>query len=180
MGALHVEEGRLSLIGPACTGCGACVSACTMDALHLDEMPQRLDVQPDGACRVRCSRAMTGDGQAFPCQHAISDVMLLDALRQGVQSVTLITGGCEGCPNQPSKSSVDALEERFKHWEALLGKTVRVCRVTEAPQDVDGGRRHLLGIVARKATAPKPLETQDDTTPPNPQAPFHLPSAVDT
>lgn len=174
MGALHVEEGRLSFIGPACTGCGACVSACPMDALHLDEMPQRLDVQPDGACRVRCSRAMAGDGQAFPCQHAISDVMLLDALRQGGQSVTLITGGCEGCPNQPSKSSVDALEERFKHWEALLGKTVRVCRVTEAPQDVDGGRRHLLGIVARKATAPKPLETQDDTTPPNPQAPFHL------
>lgn len=174
MGALQVESGRLSLIEPACTACGACVSVCPMDALELDGVPERLNVMPDGSCQLRCSRAMSGDGQAIGCQHALSEEMLLDALAHGVKHITLVTAGCEGCPNQPSKIPTDALEQRFKAWQEILGKGVTIARRTEVPKDVDGGRRHLLGMVARKATAPKPLETVEDTAPMNPKAPFHL------
>lgn len=168
--ALHITDGRVGLIAPACTGCGACVAACPSDALVLEGAKALPEIPADGRLTCRCARAAGGAGHAVGCVAAISDADFLVALTQGLRTLTLVTGGCEGCPSKPGTAPV----ARMKALAASFGRTLEVSVKTEAPSDVDGSRRHLLGIVARKATAPKPMDSKDDPAPIPKHAPFYL------
>ena len=73
------------------------------------------------------------------------------------RTLRIATGVCEGCPAEVRCEGVtlrNAFVRDLREMAGAFGRTVDVVFSTEPVPEVDGGRRHLLGIVVRKSAAP--------------------------
>ncbi len=170
--ALSFEGPALRIPAPACEACGACAAACPREALELSAPGWREvagAISPSGEAACRCAKAAPGPGMPVPCIGALSETTRLDLLKGGLRRLRIATGVCEACPSQGRCAEGETFWTRFagdlKARAAAFGRTVEVVRSTEPVADVDGGRRHLLGIVARKSAAPAALARVEDRAP---------------
>lgn len=168
--ALSFEGASLRVTAPACEGCGACAAACPANAISLPAPGWREAVAhlaSSGTLECRCSRARAGEGAPVPCFAALSRTERLELLKAGVRSLRMATGACEGCPSEP-RGGENAWREfvvDMRRTASAFGRTIVVERSTEPVPDIDGGRRHLLGIVVRKSSAPAAPERIEDAMP---------------
>lgn len=158
--ALSFEGAALRIIAPACEGCGACAAACPRDALELPGAGWReavAAVPSSGVLECRCSHAAQGPGTPVPCIGGLCATTRLELLRGGLRTLRIATGVCEGCPAEVRCEGVtlrNAFVRDLREMAGAFGRTVDVVFSTEPVPEVDGGRRHLLGIVVRKSAAP--------------------------
>lgn len=169
--ALSFEGPALRIVVPACEACGACVAACPRDALELPEAGWREAVAAlpsSGVLECRCSHAAKGPGMPVPCIGGLSVTTRLELLRGGLRTLRIATGVCEGCPAESQREGVtlrNAFVRDLKETAGAFGRTVEVVFSAEPVPEVDGGRRHLLGIVVRKSSAPVAPERVAEHTP---------------
>lgn len=170
--ALSFEGPALRITAPACEGCGACAAACPRDALEFSAPGWRAVLRaigPSGEAACRCAKAAPGPGVPVPCIGGLSQTERLELLQAGLRTLRMATGVCEGCPSEGRSADGAAFRTRFAEdfgaTAAAFGRKVEVVLLTEPVADVDGARRHLLGIVARKSAAPVPLERVGDRSP---------------
>ncbi len=168
--ALSFEGAFLRLTAPACEGCGACAAACPANAIDLPAPGWReaiASVGPSGRLECRCSRAGAGEGAPVPCFAALSQTERLELLKAGVRSLRFASGACEGCPSEPRgrENAWREFAEDMRRTASAFGRTIVVERSIEPVPGIDGGRRHLLGIVVRKSAAPAAPERIEDAAP---------------
>ncbi|MBI4741374.1 MAG: 4Fe-4S dicluster domain-containing protein [Betaproteobacteria bacterium] len=134
------EEG--AVIGNACLGCGACVSACPNGALRL--LPDgdarfsariRERVQPSAVFRMACVRA---DGEAellVPCLSRLTEALVMEPLRGGASRVELRSPDCSAC----------GLAKAAPQWRKVVEFTQALCATAGLAVDRVAGVRTSVG-----------------------------------
>jgi ferredoxin len=122
-GALSVDADGPE-VSADCSGCGVCYSVCPNDVITLKE---RGDEQIIGEIaqaakggrragtpefHISCERGDSRADLLVPCLGRLTEVLLIEPVRSGFSSVTLLRPECSECPNAKASLHIDRTIER--------------------------------------------------------------------
>lgn len=150
VGAIAVEANSVAIDASSCMGCGSCVAACPTEALvhvqptdgMLKQAVLRSLKRNEGRAVIACARAASkrqADPERFaevPCFSRIDEILLVDLVAQGAESVLLVDENCATCKNQVClKAAFTAVDQAH----ALLSahdRDVEITGVTGFPEEM--------------------------------------------
>jgi ferredoxin len=181
-------DGGLVVEWERCTGCGACAAVCPAGALEAIGLSrEELLVQIQRITRDQdwvafaCPRSLDGyEGRAqcltLSCLGRLDESLLVGAGAHGAQSVLLVDGACDGCPQAVGRAVVgaaaarsNALLEAFGFPEAV---TFRPDPPAVQPEDRDGrgsqegvSRRGMFKALARETGRMREIAAEREQEP---------------
>jgi ferredoxin len=171
-GAIAWNEG-LEIDWEACTGCRICATVCPTAALEAgepsdDEVLVQIQrtVEKGGRVTFAClnvRRGVQGGGSCVPvnCLGRLNEALLVGAGACGAESVWLVDGECESCPQAVGRTTAGRVLTRSNVILEALGIPVRAAFRPDLPEaaGVHGGgngygqgvsRRGLFKALARE------------------------------
>ncbi len=148
--AITVASNELSIDASACVGCGACCAACPTEALvpikpsnaELREAALRSAERNDGCAVIACARIASkrqADPESYaevPCLSRINEILLIELLAEGVQSVLFVDGNCDTCKNRICLSGADAAINQTYNLLTAHDGDLLLDRVTSFPEEM--------------------------------------------
>lgn len=148
--AITVQRNDVTVDASACVNCGCCAAACPMDALSMVEPSSAsvsLRMRETASIRcgmvvVACSRAAaTGSGDPdryaeVPCLGHISQLQLMQAVRDGLEDIVLVDGDCSTCKYGAALAALDSVIDEVADLLEASGSDAMVSRASEFPPEL--------------------------------------------
>jgi ferredoxin len=144
-------DDSLQLDPDTCTGCGVCAAVCPTGALEV-RAPSREDllVQIQRITRDQdwvafaCPRALSGYGGRAQCLNVsclgrLDESLLMSAVAEGAQSVWLVDGTCEACPQAVGRTIAGAAAARSNALLAAFGRPAAITFRSDPPAVLRSG-----------------------------------------
>ena len=148
--AISVIANMVEINASACIACGACCAACPTEALvplkptDSDVRSSAIDSIPrnDGCAVIACARIASKrqtDPARFaevPCLSRIDEILLIDLVAQGANSILLVDGNCATCKNQVCLDAAIIAVEQAHDLLTVHGNDIEIESVTGFPEDM--------------------------------------------
>jgi len=148
--AITVIANEVSIDPASCMGCGSCVAACPTEALvhvgptdaMLKQAALRSMRQNDGCAVIACARIASkrqADPERYaevPCFSRIDEVLIVDLVAQGAESVLLVDGNCATCKNRVCLEAAFTAVDQAHALLAAHGNDIDIASITGFPDEM--------------------------------------------
>ncbi|MBI4686717.1 MAG: 4Fe-4S dicluster domain-containing protein [Nitrospirae bacterium] len=172
MDAIELSDKGAEIAG-GCNNCGVCISVCPNSVFSfkerddkniLRELEAKINSQKLKILRISCERGDSSADLIVPCLGRLTENLLLEPVRLGVEKIEILQPPSKKCPNNKVLPHINRIIERTIHLYSMLGLKIKGIFIYRFDAYMEGdieqqhkaedsrhlSRRGFLGIIKQK------------------------------